>query len=63
MEQNETTALTREQKEKVFELKEKLDAMEVSEQDKLIIKIGDKEAINMQDYVDLNAPNDFDDEQ
>ncbi len=63
MEQNETTALTREQKEKVFELKEKLDAMEVSEQDKLLIKIGDKEAINMQDYVDLNAPNDFDDEQ
>mgnify|MGYP004506376247 FL=1 len=63
MEQNETTALTREQKEKVFELKEKLDAMEVSEQDKLLIKIGDKEAINMQDYVDLNAPNDFDEEQ
>ena len=63
MEQYETTALTREQKEKVFELKEKLDAMEVSEQDKLLIKIGDKEAINMQDYVDLNAPNDFDDEQ
>lgn len=63
MEQNETTALTREQKEKVFELKKKLDAMEVSEQDKLLIKIGDKEAINMQDYVDLNAPNDFDDEQ
>lgn len=63
MEQNKTTALTREQKEKVFELKEKLDAMEVSEQDKLLIKIGDKEAINMQDYVDLNAPNDFDDEQ
>lgn len=63
MEQNETTALTREQKEKVFELKEKLDAMEVSEQNKLLIKIGDKEAINMQDYVDLNAPNDFDDEQ
>lgn len=63
MEQNETTALTREQKEKVFELKEKLDAMEVSEQDKLLIKIGDKEAINMQDYVDLNAPNDLDDEQ
>lgn len=63
MEQNETTALTREQKEKVFELKEKLDAMEVSEQDKLLIKIGDKEAINMQDYVDLNAPNDFDNEQ
>lgn len=63
MEQNETTALTREQKEKFFELKEKLDAMEVSEQDKLLIKIGDKEAINMQDYVDLNAPNDFDDEQ
>lgn len=63
MEQNGTTALTREQKEKVFELKEKLDAMEVSEQDKLLIKIGDKEAINMQDYVDLNAPNDFDDEQ
>lgn len=63
MEQNETTTLTREQKEKVFELKEKLDAMEVSEQDKLLIKIGDKEAINMQDYVDLNAPNDFDDEQ
>ena len=63
MEQNETTALTREQKEKVFELKEKLDAMEVSEQNKLLIKIGDKEAINMQDYVDLNAPNDLDDEQ
>lgn len=63
MEQNETTALTREQKEKVFELKEKLDAMEVSEQDKILIKIGDKEAINMQDYVDLNAPNDFDEEQ
>lgn len=63
MEQNETTALTREQKEKVFELKEKLDAMEVSEQDKLLIKIGDKEAINMQDYVDLNAPNDLDEEQ
>lgn len=63
MEQNETTALTREQKEKVFELKEKLDAMEVSEQDKILIKIGDKEAINMQDYVDLNAPNDLDDEQ
>ena len=63
MEQNETPALTREQKEKVFELKEKLDAMEVSEQDKLLIKIGDKEAINMQDYVDLNAPNDFDEEQ
>lgn len=63
MEQNETTALTREQKEKVFELKEKLDAMEVSEQDKLLIKISDKEAINMQDYVDLNAPNDFDEEQ
>lgn len=63
MEQNETTALTREQKEKIFELKEKLDAMEVSEQDKLLIKIGDKEAINMQDYVDLNAPNDFDEEQ
>lgn len=63
MEQNGTTALTREQKEKVFELKEKLDAMEVSEQDKLLIKIGDKEAINMQDYVDLNAPNDFDEEQ
>lgn len=63
MEQNETTALTREQKEKVFELKEKLDAMEVSEQDKLLIKIGDKEAINMQDYVDLNAPNDFNEEQ
>lgn len=62
MEQNETTALTREQKEKVFELKEKLNAMEVSEQDKLLIKIGDKEAINMQDYVDLNAPNDLDDE-
>lgn len=62
MEQNETTALTREQKEKVFELKEKLNAMEVSEQDKIIVKIGDKEAINMQDYVDLNAPNDLDDE-
>lgn len=62
MEQNETIALTREQKEKVFELKEKLNAMEVSEQDKIIVKIGDKEAINMQDYVDLNAPNDLDDE-
>lgn len=62
MEQNETIALTREQKEKVFEIKEKLNAMEVSEQDKIIVKIGDKEAINMQDYVDLNAPNDLDDE-
>lgn len=62
MEQNETTALTREQKEKVFEIKEKLNALEVSEQDKIVIKIGDKEAINMQDFVDLNAPNDLDDE-
>lgn len=61
MEQNETTALTREQKEQVFELKEKLAAMEVSEQDKLLIKIGDED-INLHDYVDLNAPNDFDDE-
>lgn len=62
MEQNETTALTREQKEQAFELKEKLAAMEVSEQDKLQIKIGDRDKINLLDYADLNAPTDFDDE-
>ena len=62
MEQNETTALTREQKEQAFELKEKLAAMEVSEQDKLQIKIGDRDEINLLDYADLNAPTDFDDE-